>query len=71
MDMMIVFPEYTERLINELEKHDFLVHSFPLDKGQSIYSPGDYIYNQSINELEYELVIDTNIFQSRNQQNHH
>lgn len=61
MEMLIQFPVYMEELIGELEKHDFIVHSFPLPEWQSVYSPGDYVYNKAANGVHYELVIDTNI----------
>jgi len=62
MDMYIEFPDYMEALLEELQSHDFIVHSFPLAEGQSVYSPSDYIYNKTANGDHYELVIDTNIF---------
>lgn len=61
MEVLISLPGYTDELTAEMERHDLLVHSFPLSEDQSIYSPMDYIYNRRINEFEYKLVIDTNI----------
>ena len=61
MEVAISLPGYTETLTDEMEKHDFLVHSFPLSEDQSIYSPFDYLYNKTLNEYQYKLVIDTNI----------
>ncbi|MGB6329934.1 MAG: hypothetical protein WBF48_13515 [Halarcobacter sp.] len=42
---------------------DWIIHNFLLDDNQSFYSPGDIAYNYDVNNINYTIYLDTNIYQ--------
>ena len=61
--VLYVFPNETQMIIDKISHRDWIVHNFLLEDNQSFYSPGDIAYNCDVNDIEYTLYLDTNIYQ--------
>ena len=57
------FPAYTQEIIGELIKADWLIHSFKLDNERDIYNPAGYLYHSEYHNLKYTIHLDSNIYQ--------
>lgn len=57
------FPVETSMIIEKILPRDWIVHNFLLNDNQSFYSPGDIAYNCHVNDIEYTVYLDTNIYQ--------
>ncbi|MBN2718812.1 MAG: hypothetical protein JXX14_23400 [Deltaproteobacteria bacterium] len=57
------FPPETSELVQLLKQQDWIVHAFKTDKVEDFFTPADLAYNVDYNGVEYELILDTNIYQ--------
>jgi hypothetical protein len=62
-EVLYEFPPYTQEIIERLVKTDWFIHSFDLDNEDDIYNPAGYLYNAEINDLQYTIHLDLNVYQ--------
>jgi len=61
-NILFYLPIKFEKIVNILKSKDWIIHNFNLDH-DNIYIPDGFLYNTNIENIQYTLYLDTNIYQ--------